>query len=335
MSERIGIKYTGAIGDAVIALGLIPGLREAGFDYVTLQTNAFIAPLWKGLEGAQARTSDTEDQTIDTSAYLVNRFDHPHAHLVQLLAIEVKNQGGPEILPSPDDVMLALTKDELSRAADKIAEISSGNGDLPVLIIAPDSTTKNRNLPRGTLQEVVTNLQGRAVSCVMRSDDSDLPEGALNVWGNLRDSAAMLAVADAVVAVDSALFHMVNAVLQGSTDTMKELGLNTSQDKVVAVLGSSSENSATYNDNQVLVGTEAACDIKCGAHGYKGLTKSRLEGIFSTEFYPSGDETDESLCQFPDYAAIETAGCMQSITSQRIINAVMRVVGNPEDSSDT
>jgi hypothetical protein len=334
--KEIYLKSTEAIGDAVISTGLVSPLHKAGHCPVTLITRPFICPLWENLPGTEAIPSDRvpkDELIVDISGYLGKQFEPENRglHLTELQAVEIAYKGGTEINSSPDDVRLVLTRQELEEGARVIAEISQENGNLPVVAFAPRSTTKNRNIPTGTLQKVVTGLSGKVTSCVLQSPEEGVViEGASTLWRqDLREFAAVLAAADSLVLVDSGPAHIVNGVLQGSGDTMNEVGLNPELGKVVYVLGSGPPSAVVYgsgdNINQVVTGKKDACDIHCRAYGYS-VTKERLRDIFRNDFYPS--ERDNSFCKYPDFSTEETAECMKSVDPKAVIEAVKIATGS-------
>jgi len=323
---EIEIELTGAIGDTVIATGLVRALRNAGINPVIVAREG-ISSLLTGIAVTSTSTDPDSTNKVDLSGYLGNQFTYPDAHLVELQAIELISQGGPEIAVAPEDVKIVLSEGELQEAKNAISGISERNGNLPVVLFCPHSTTKNRNLPMGTFVNTIDKLKGIAVCCVMQPDRTGLPESAQNIWPPLREAAALFAAAAAVVSVDSGPLHIANATLQGSAEEIQRLGLNPSREKVIAVLGSSSPASVVYPGNQVVTGETSACHITCRAHGYKGQNIG-LKETYSRDFYPSGKEGDRSMCQFSDYPQSQTARCMESIEPSLIAAAVWRAVGN-------
>jgi len=321
MNERIAIKPPTAIGDAVIATAHIDRLHEVGCERVGLITRPFIGPLWKNIEGAEVLSGDLgEDVRVyDVSRYLGGLREG--VHLAELQAEELVKQGGPRIYSKRDDVRIILSTQELVEARDDLYERS---GELPSVIISPESSVTSKNLPGSTVGEIVRGLEGRAVCYLMQSPEKPVPvEGLQTVWGSLRESTAKLAVAQAVIVADTSTLHMVNGAFQGSRHPMEELGLNTSPDQVIAVLGSSTESVVTYRGNRVVTCEADVCpNLGCFLHNYPGQ-KERFEQVYEVEVY---DWVDGSGCVFPEHAEDGRTRCMEAITADEIIEQVLQAL---------
>jgi hypothetical protein len=387
--RTIVLKSTGAIGDLVIASALVPELNLKGYDNVGIISKPFTLPLWKGLENTSTYPDESsvpkDAPIVDISDYL-SFFPHStkkptvfydtfrgcpelgeptREHLSKWMFTSfLKNcpnhllRGGGEIAQKRY-VRVVLTPEEKQSGADEIEKCKKDNGSKPVVVFAPYSTTKNKNLPRTTLETVVKAVSDFAVPCLLEPfSPEQYIEGTTPIGDkDLRKSSAILYAADACVVVDSAPLHMVNGVIHGEifdntlsknkdySELLKRMikydeadngcpveesmdQLFKRRNKVIVILGSSAPEVVAYKGNRGanrIIHATGGCDISpCGAHGYLPIEGYSAE--FQKPFYPSGTDKDKSGCVFADYSQINTARCLEAISADEIIETIRQVV---------
>ncbi|MEM3373929.1 MAG: hypothetical protein QXE31_01790 [Candidatus Woesearchaeota archaeon] len=316
-NQELTLKLTGAIGDTIIASSLVQGLNEIGY-IVNIISSRQALLLLKHLSGI-GELRESSKNVIDLSDYLKwlphttmlpKKFtgeEDRFGHLCEWMAYTLFEKSGIKILPSRDDVKIILTPEEVEQGKIKINEISKENNNLPVVVIAPYASVKNRSLPKKTLDEVIRGISGFAHPFLLPRYD------------NLRELCAILYACDAFIGVDSGLLHMINGVLQG---TPYEIGTNNSnKNKVVVVFGSSNPEVVTYFGNHVIK-TTFNCEIGfCGIHGYWNIEDYVKR--FGREIIRINDK---SGCIYEAYANSQIPPCMASITAEEIIESVRKII---------
>lgn len=299
-SEKLLLKSTGAIGDAVVALAVRDTLVHQGYD-VGIISSRNTLPLWP-------KTTDVFGaQTLDISTYLA-QFPHTtrftpdrYGHLCEWMARVCSQQLGSDITASRDNVCIELTQDEISKGK---TLLPSGN---PVVIMAPVSSTKNRNIPVQTIRQISENLRGIATACLLSPVPEQYLTLGLGVIGSndLRIAAAALLAADVVITSDSGPLHLASGAVQGNQES-----LNANPKKIIAVLGSSHPEVVTYLGNQVVTSAKIECEIApCGAHGY----------------------TSAPECVLPNYRLVETASCMMAISADEVTQKVLEYLSKQKE----
>jgi hypothetical protein len=340
--KPIVLKETGAIGDLVIASAVLVSLEKAGFK-TGIISKGFTLPLVKGIFSEEIGLY-TDEKDVPTDSFIIDISDYlkefPHtrmlpseysgaegrlAHLCEWKAYALFQKSGIKVHASRDDVRIILEEDELAEGLEKVYKISAENGHKPVVMLAPYSTTINRNMSRSTLEKVVEGISDFSIPCLL---SPHLPEryisGTIPLGDeNLRKAAAILYAVDACVVSDSGPLHIVNGVIQG--EGLKEkLIINKRTDKVIAVLGSSSPAVVTYKGNRIIQSRNACPIIPCGAHGYFPIEGYSDE--FQVKFYRTGNEKDKSGCIFPDYSESASSRCMESMSAKEIVDKIKEVI---------
>lgn len=310
--EGLQIQSTGAIGDAVIALGVRQGLIDQGYN-VRLISAPHTLPLWPETEATD------QDQILDIRNYLA-QFPHTtkytpdrYGHLCEWMARLCSLQLGLEIQASRDNVRIPLSRDEINHGREII------RSDKPVVVLAPVSNTKNRNIPVATVLEIARGLDNAATTCLLAPIPDQYADLGLTVVGSkdLRIAAAALLAVDAIVTVDSGPLHLAAAAIQGNLDAK---GAN--PEKLVVVLGSSHPNVVSYEGNQIVQGGQEVCQIApCGIHGY--YPNSEYSQELGYPVFSTGLEKDKSGCIMPNYGQVETASCMMTIDPNEITQKVL------------
>ncbi len=335
------IRSTGAIGDTIMLIPLISGLKGQGYE-VGVATKKMCFPLLRACDVKLYGQDEIFEgsEVIDISTYFDNL---PHlsrlpldftdedeerlGHLCEWQACSFYQKTGIVVRPSKDDVKICLTKEEVEYGLKVIKSISEKNNNKPIVIIAPHAMTKNRNIPKGTLENLVREISLFGVPCILEPFKKGI-KGAVYVGhDDLIYASAILYAADAFVCVDSGPLHLINAVLQGTPD-YPSLDSRRDKRKVVLVCGSANPLVVAYEDNRV-VQSGLPCGIKspCGAFGY---APKGIENIWKKNFGKSfflGD--DNSGCVYGTYSLIETAPCMESISPEQIILAVKDILTIP------
>jgi len=238
---------------------------------------------------------------------------------------EFSSKTGIYILPLKKDVKIVLDKEEVEFGRNVIHKISKNNHNLPVVVIAPETGVKNKNLSKIQLENLVKGVSGFAVPCLLEPlSDSKKIEGATYVGDkDLRKATAILYASNAYLGSDSRPFHMINAALQGTPQEFKG-NINTDLGKVLLLVGSSHPNSIKYEGNK-FIWSNGGCGVSpCGAHGYS--LNPVYSGFFDKKFYEANLGEDKSGCIFENYEEIETARCMASIHTEEIIETVRKIL---------
>ncbi|MEK6859226.1 MAG: hypothetical protein AABX54_00275 [Nanoarchaeota archaeon] len=340
MAEKtIVLKSTGAIGDLVIASALPVALNKMGY-HTGVISKGFTLPLWKGLDNVSMFADEKQvpegSQVVDISDYLSNfpnsrilpttytgKLSERNGHLCEWMAYSVFLKSGVVFRASRDDVRIMLTDEELRAGGQKIDDIAKENNGKPVVVIAPYSTTKNKNIPKKALEQIVRGVSGFAVPCLLEPfSQEQYIEGTKPVGDkDLRVASAILYNADAYIGVDSGPLHMINATRQGVSFAD---GTKPKRDNIIAALGSSDPDVVAYADNRI-IRTTGGCPISpCGAHGYWPVEKYGEE--FRRVFYNSGNEKDKSGCIYGNYSQLDTAQCLESVNPEEVVEAVRNVL---------
>jgi len=322
INNTITLKPTAAIGDVVMASSLVPSLLEKGCQQVNIISEQLTLPLWQGLPGVGKLMNANDRKAIDISDYhqwmptstmlpkeFTGEAEDRFAHLCEWMAYSFFEKSGIQVLPSRENVKIILTPEEVEQGKQEIYEISKTHNNLPVVIIAPYATVKNRSLSESTLDDIIRGISGFATPFELKKSP------------HLRYSSAILYASDAFIGVDSGPLHMINGALQG---TPLDLGtnLNTSKNKVVVVLGSSHPGVVTYSGNQVIK-TFSDCNIApCGIHGYWPIEE--YEKRFRMPIYST--QKDKSGCKYNEYDILETSPCMKAIIAEQIIETVRQII---------
>ncbi|MBI2546809.1 hypothetical protein HYV81_06545 [Candidatus Woesearchaeota archaeon] len=342
------LKSTGAIGDAVIASAVQHALHQTGYN-VGLISAGFTLPLWHGLEGVdnsllfdskQDPPQFPQEKVVDISNYLA-QFPHSvqfpkssemkdvWAHLCKWMGLIVENERNIPLDVSRDNVRVVLTPEEAEWGRNQIYDLSKANGNKPVVIISPNSGTKNRSLPSDTVDTVVKGLEGKAISYLLEPVPEMYSSVLAGRIGNkdLRKVAALLWAANAYIGADSGPLHIAAGSLQGTPEDLSyRLEVNHNLSKIVVALGSSNPDVIAYKGN-IIVFAHGGCPVApCGAHGYYPVEKYGEH--FKRTFVPTAEPVkDKSGCIYNNYPNEQTALCMQSIPAGAIIANVRGALG--------
>ena len=334
IKPTIILKSTGAIGDAVIASAVQDALNQAGYN-AGLISAGFTLPLWHGLDGVDNRLLFDSKQdppiynsenVIDISNYL-SRLPHSAnfpkaremkdvwAHLCKWMGLVVEWEKDLELNVSRDNVRVVLTPEEAEWGRNQIYELSKANGNKPVVVISPNSGTKNKSLSSKTVDEVVRGLDGKAVSYLLEPVPEMYSSVLAGRIGNkdLRKVAALLWATDAYIGADSGPLHIVAGSLQGTPDDLSyRLEVNHSLSKIVVALGSSNPGVVAYKDNRIVFAHGGCPVAPCGAHGYYPVEKYGEH--FKRTFVPTAEPAkDKSGCIDINYPNEQTALCLSLI----------------------
>ncbi len=343
------LKSTGAIGDAVIVSAVQHALHQVGYNAGLISAWNTL-PLWYHLPGVESSLLFDAKQdppqydpnnVVDVSQYLIQ---FPHSlplpgtqrmgHLSEWMGIMAAEQLGIPLNVSRDNVRVALTAEEAEWGRDEIHARSHVNGNKPVVIISPNSGTKNRSLPSDTVEELVRGLEGKAVAYLLEPVP-DMYGTNIPRIGNkdLRKVGALLWAADVYVGADSGPLHIAAGSLQGtSAELSARLSTNNNLGKIVVAVGSSHPDVVSYRGNRI-VSADGGCQVApCGAHGYVlpdayAEHFTRLRGQKFT-FNPTAEPLKEkSGCIQSGYAQEQTALCMKSIPAEAIVSSVLSALG--------
>lgn len=334
MENEIVLKSTGAIGDAVIASALVPRLNTQGYD-VGLISDPHTLSLWEGIPRTRTYPQDpfNGNPIYDLSGYLNNRphstnlpsdfsTDHERpGHLSEWMAYELLLQSETiHVTPSRNNVQIRLTEEEVRMGNSIIQKISGAYRNKPVVIFAPYSTTKNRNIPKSSLEEIASGISSFAVSCLLQPfSETQSVETMISIGdNNLRLASAIIAASHAYVGVDSGPLHMINAVLQGTDPNLLDELDYARKDKIIALFGSSHPDVVGYEGNRIITGSRKECglELPCGLHGYTSDSRAwNGKSTFSTS-------SDRSLCILSQYPESETSSCMASIDPEEVIETL-------------
>lgn len=332
MKNHLILQSTGAIGDAVILTGVQKSLADLGYK-VGVMSAPFTLSLWNGIGESYAPGAPlpTGAQVVPINNYL-RHFPHTQifpgtkerAHLSQWMGYEAQILGGLEsIAVSRDNVRIVLDENEIAAARDRVYNLSSANDGKPIVVIAPYSNTKNRNLPLSTLDAIVQGLEGDAVIAMLEPvPESGYIKGTIKLGDkNLRNVAGLLLAAHAYIGVDSGPLHIAAGAIQGAPqDVAKRLEVFTDPGKIIVALASSSPQVVAYSGNQFVFSNGGCIIAPCGAHGY--VAPEEYGSLFSLPFVESGVDKDKSGCTIQSYPREETAACMASIDPEEIIEKV-------------
>lgn len=336
--KQILLKTTFAIGDTIMVSALISKLFERGY-IVGVDSGRNTLKLLDGLDGydpsiAVAYKNNKGLTVVDISDYFCNL---PHSsslpenfvadqherkgHLCEWMAYSLWQKSGIKINPSKRDVKILLQDEEINFGRECITKISK-ESNKKVVVIAPCSTSKNRNIPKETLDKLIREISGFAVPCILGPVDNKYISclGKVTVIENkdLRLASAVLYSSDAVVCVDSAPLHMFNAAAQGRNS----LSL---MDNIILVVGSSDPETVAYAKNKIIF-SESGCPVSpCGCFGYADI--SLWEDSFKRKFYHPKNKHDRSGCIYNKYRNGEPV-CMQNIDVGRIVDKVRDVLFN-------
>lgn len=339
MAEKtIVLKSTGAIGDLVIASALPVALNKMGY-HTGVISKGFTLPLWQGLENVSTFADEKQvpegSLVVDMSDYLASfpnsrilpnaytgKMSERKGHLCEWMAHSVTSKSGIDVHVSRDDIRIMLTPEELNTGMEKLNTLVRENHK-PVVVIAPYSTTKNKNLPKKALEQIVKGISGFAIPCLLEPfSPEQYIEGTKPVGDkDLRIASAILYDADAYVGVDSGPLHMINAARQGVSSAD---GTRPRRDNIIAVLGSSDPDVVAYADNRIIRATGGCPVSPCGAHGYWPVDAYGKE--FGRVFYTSGNPKDKSGCIFDDYSKLDTAQCLESVNPEEVVEAVRDIL---------
>ena len=348
MKEIILIS-TGAIGDMIIASALQKPLNELGYKTGIISAG-FTLPLWIGLENitTYAFGKDkalpelpTDAQVVDISNYLAH-FPHSqplpqkfteeecrYDHLCEWMTYYLFQKIGLKLEVSKADVRIILRPEEVAFGRDYIANLKKENGGKKVLIISPYATTKNRNIPLSTLEEIAAGVSDVAFSCQTTPyGETQKIKGTVDVGDkDIRKSIAIRLAADTYLTVDSGPLHMMMGAMQGTPKDNLVDGVNPDPAKVFVVLGSSKPETVSYTGNQNIFAGNA-CEISpCGAHGYYPLKS--YGRLFGRRFHSSTDSTkDKSGCIYQNFSGRETAVCMESVKAEEVIEKIRGYLDN-------
>jgi hypothetical protein len=341
-NQKIVLKETGAIGDLVIASAVIVSLQKAGFKTGVI-SKRFTLPLVEGISPEEIGLY-ADEKDVPINSFIIDISDYlkglPHtrmlppeysgeerrlAHLCEWKAYTLFQKSGIKVHASRDDVRIILGKDELAEGIERVYKISAENGHKPVVMLAPYSTTINRNVSRSTLEKVVEGISEFSVPCLL---SPHLPEqyisGTIPLGDeNLRKAAAILYAVDACVVSDSGPLHIVNGIIQGEELQGNSI-ITKEKSKVIAVLGSSHPTAVAYQGNNIIQPNKVCSIMPCGAHGYFSIEGYSDE--FRTEFYGTGNEKDKSGCMFSDYSGKYSSKCMESIPAKEIVDKIREVL---------
>lgn len=314
-------------------------LSKLGY-HTGIISKGFTLPLWNGLPNTSTyenADSLSEDKLVDISDYLkymphsatlpltfTGENKEREAYLCEWMAYSLFEKSGIKILPSRDNVKIVLSEEEIEYGKNQVYQISVNNNSLPVVVIVPYSTTKNKNLPRKTLEEITRGISGFAIPCLLKPyKEEQHIEGTTPIGEmDLRKTSAILYSADAYIGVDSGPLHIMNAVLQGNQSPRHNV--NSDLAKVIFAAASSHPAVIGYKGNR-FVQADGECDIApCGAHGYWPL--EQYAKMFNIPFY--GTASDKSGCRFENYPGTEVSQCMNAVSSEEIIESVREILKN-------
>ncbi|MEK6894939.1 MAG: hypothetical protein AABX48_00270 [Nanoarchaeota archaeon] len=330
--KRVILKSNNAIGDTVCISSLIKPLRDLGFE-PSILAKPFIFPLFEGmnLELLDNNLINLkENEFLDISRYwdfnpnsnpMPSEFsgkEKPEiAHLSEWMGYALNYYYGLSVHSSKEDVKVLLTKNEVIKARNLLKSIST---DKPIVALPLFATTKNRNLLKKTIEDLVSEISAFAIPLFLPTANIKNIPNAVYLSDNLplRETAAILYASDQIVGVDTGPTHLANAVLQGTPD-YEIKGVNPSKGKVLLILGSTHPSVIAYSSNRVLSRRKYKCPLAepCGAVGYSCLEDAQKR--FSIPFYKSGREGDASGCIFNDYTQSDVSKCMQEISAQEVI----------------
>jgi hypothetical protein len=336
------LKSTGAIGDAVIATALYPALLQKNYR-MGIMTGRETLALWETLDDAKWYPFEDHPHDPDVplfadvsgyyggpmhSAPLPSDFDNgPErmGHLCEWMAYNVRKQTRVKLNPSRDDVKVELYREEIESARKEMGRIKKKNGRNPLVLLFPYSAGNNKSLPREALEGVVRGISDFAIPYMFGpvKGGGHIDGLVQDRWPALRQSAAMMYAADAVMCMDSGPLHMTSGVLQG-TPAEYSGGLNVDKSKVVLVVGSSHPEVVGYEGNRVVQSTEG-CDLPlpCGAHGYWPV-KEYTER-FGEAFFKSHDDATGCVNKsYKDKGA--EAACMKAIPAESIVAEVRDIL---------
>ena len=177
------------------------------------------------------------------------------AHLSEWMGYSLNHHYGIPVHSSRDDVKVLLTEEEVVNARNYLKEISPNK---PVVALPLFSTTKNRNLPRKTIEEIVLGISSFATPLFLPTAIIKEISKAIYLSDDLplRETAAIFYASDSVVGVDTGPTHLANAVLQGTPDYEIE-GINTNKNKVLWLLGATHPEVTIYSGNRFISHTTA------------------------------------------------------------------------------
>lgn len=315
---------TNAIGDAVISTAVRAALQRNNYQAEIISPE-HIAPLLNEIDSIHtSNTSLSPGSRIIDINYFPEQSHiqllpgtQRYGHISEWMGLIVSQQLGMNLEVSPDDVKIKLMRDEIEQARDRLYTLSKETNRLPVVIIVPGASTKNRSLTSMQAEAIASRLKGTATPLLLEPlHDRYSAIDILRVGGNLREAAALLLAADSVVTVDTGPLHITQAGMQGNLEIAQALGISVDPRKLVVALGSSRPEVVAYKGNQA-VHASAGCPVSpCGLHG-----EAALGGIGKFQI-PLHVSDDKSACIYPGSKQLETAPCMESVPAGEIVEKV-------------
>lgn len=340
-NTEVVLISTGAIGDVVLASALQKSLNDAGY-HTGLVSAGFTLPLWRGLENVSvyAFGENKSVPALPENAIVANLGDYlsnlPYAnmipesftgekskglnHLSEWMAYALYAKTGLNFRATRDNVRIVLDREEVVFGREEVQSLAKMHEAKKVVVISPYSSTKNKNLPRVTLEKLVEGIKDVAVPCLLTPYAENQKITGTVPIGNkdLRKATAILLAAHAYVGVDSGPLHMLMGAIQGTPKENLIPGVNADPRKVVISLGSSGLLAVAYKNNLVVSATGDCCVAPCGVYGYAPLELH--DKVLGRRFYPTAK--DKSGCIFEDYELFDTAPCMEAISAEEIIEDV-------------
>ncbi|MDO8467790.1 MAG: hypothetical protein Q7S56_02480 [Nanoarchaeota archaeon] len=342
--ERVILKSTGALGDTVLMTSLVPRLREIDMEPV-IAAKPFMFSLLDNLNIELINHDDLNGagsiKVFDTSKYW--NFHPESKPLHREFSKKEKSEMAalsewmsytlhfdyhlPIKCSSRDDVKISLTENEIVKARDYLKSISP---DKPVVALPLFATTKNRNLPRKTIEGIVKGVSEFATPLFLPfADVKDFPAVYLSDKTPLRETASILYAVDEIAGADTGTTHLANAALQGTPDYQIER-VNSNKNKILWLLGATHPKVTIYDGNRFITHTNrlGVCplEIVCGAVGYS-TTEDAQRRFGGMPFYLAGGK-DKSACLYHDYSLSEVSRCMNEISAQEVVSNIHSHIRN-------
>lgn len=325
------------IGCSIITIAVLSEAVSQGYK-VGVVALPLVYPLLKDLDVEKYSSWEGAPFT-DVKVPLDNRYlNHlPHVRnlpnksrkgwLGEWMAVDIQDASDGEIIISPKrkDMKICLTSDEIAEAYEEKMSISGKYMNKPVTHLVITTSSINKNIPRDTLENVITKLNGETVFCMAEPlgipDENkqfykDLGVVILGEKG-LRDAMGRLHVADAVVTADTWTLH--GAIASRGTGTqfsLKKMGYIPTNKQVIAVLGSSNPKVVAGYDSMKTVTTNFPCS-GCGAHAYDLL--QLLEDKTGIKYHDLGDG---SGCVHKCAVDSKVPPCMKHVRAEGITTAI-------------
>lgn len=331
------LESTKAIGDSIIAIAVLSEAVSQGYK-AGIITSPLAYPLLKNL-GIDVYPSWKEVPYIATKIPLDHRYlNHlPHVRnlpnksrkgwLGEWMAVDIQDASDGEIVISPKrkDMKICLTSDEIAEAYEEKMSISGKYRNKPITQLVITTSSINKNIPRDTLEKVITKLSGETVFCMSEplgiSDDDKQFYKDLGVVildeKSLRGAVGRLHVADAVVTADTWTLH--GAIASRGTGTqfsLKKMGYIPTSKQVIIVLGSSHPKVVAGYESMKTVSTNFPCS-GCGAHAYSLL--ELLEDKTGVKYHDLGDG---SGCVHKCAVDSKVPPCMNHVKVKDITDAI-------------